>query len=92
MNKQTAIRKLATWGFEIDWNVTGPHPEGSGWVGVIDPIGYTSIGGDCYGPSIDGTNAADWYKNAVTEAERLASLLQPCTNPECDMHAGAFDG
>lgn len=85
MNRAAAERKLAALGFEIDWNVTGPSPDG--WAGVIDPIGRMSICGDCFGPSIDGANAAEWYTNAVAEAEGHTGTLVPCTDRDCDYHA-----
>lgn len=86
MRKDEAEKKLAALGFEIDWSVTGRTPDGY-WDGVIDPIGRTSICGDCFGPSIQGDNASDWYKNAIAEAEGHEGTLHPCTNPDCDLHA-----
>lgn len=84
MNRQTAERRLAALGFEIDWSVTGPA-EGY-WSGTIDPIGRMSICGDCFGPVVHGDNAADWYRNAIAEAEGHAGTLVPCTDPGCDFH------
>lgn len=92
MNKATAIKRLAALGFEIDWSVTGPIPDCAGaWAGVIDPIGKTSIAGSCFGPAIHGRNASAWYCAAIQEAESHAGTLEPCTNPDCDMHSEESD-
>ena len=86
ISKSEAERRLASMGFEIDWTVSGPSPEG-GWSGTIDAIGRTSIDGDCFGPVIHGDNASDWYASAIAEAEGHKGHLFPCTNPDCDLHA-----
>jgi hypothetical protein len=85
MNRAQAEAKLAALGFEIDWSCTGKS-EGY-WSGTIDTIGRMSICGDCFGPVINGETAADFYRNAVAEAEGHAGTLTPCTNPDCDLHA-----
>lgn len=86
MNRIIAVKRLAAVGFEIDWSVTGPNPEG-GWSGTIDTIGHMSIDGDCFGLVIHADNAADWYRNAVTEAKGYKGHLRPCTDVKCDMHS-----
>lgn len=86
MNKSRAEAILAKLGFQIDWFVTGKDSVSGSWVGTIDPIGSMSIGGECRGQFVEGENASDFYNNAIQEAETLAKYLEPCTDPECDMH------
>jgi hypothetical protein len=82
-----AERKLEALGFRIDWEVSGPHPEGGQcWVGVLDPIGNMSLGGSCFGLSLYGNNAAEFYEDAIKEAQENVKWLEPCTNPNCDYH------
>lgn len=86
MNRKQAEKRLAELGYQIDWTVTGPHPEG-GWSGTIDAAGRGRIDGDCRGEVVFGDNAADWYRNAIAAAEGYHPPTQ-CTDPDCDFHAG----
>lgn len=86
LTRAAAERKLAALGFEIDWNVTGPA-EGY-WSGTIDAVGRGQIDGDCRGEVVHGSNAADWYRNAVEAAAAYAKAgpNAQCTDPDCDFH------
>jgi hypothetical protein len=85
MRRTRAEKRLADAGFEIDWSVTGSDPE-SGFSGRIDPIGRTSINGDCRGCVILANTRAGFYARAIAEAESLAGDLSPCDKTDCDFH------
>lgn len=85
MNRSAAEKRLAALGYEIDWSVSGPNPEG-GWSGTIDAIGRGQIDGDCRGEVVFGDNASDWYKNAIAAAKGYYPPEQ-CTDPNCDFHS-----
>lgn len=86
MTRANTIKRLQQLGFEFDWSVTGKAPESGMWSGTIDPVGAMSIGGECRGCVVTGDTAGEMYFDAIKEAETNARYLQPCTNPECDMH------
>ncbi|MEO0943214.1 MAG: hypothetical protein AAFY06_00030 [Pseudomonadota bacterium] len=85
MHKAKAEHVLRELGYQIDWSVTGPSPEG-GWDGTIDAIGRGLMDGDCRGAVIFGDNAADWYRNAVAEARSIGQVREYCRNPDCEFH------
>lgn len=84
MNRHQAITRLAQAGFEIDWSVTGRNMDG--YSGTIDPVGRTSINGDCRGCVILADTAPEFYDKAVAEAESLSGDLSPCDKTDCDFH------
>jgi hypothetical protein len=83
MTSKTITKKLADLGFAYDEDVTCKTFY---WAGTIDPIGSTSIGGECRGVVVSGNTRAEMDAEALEQAALLAPMLEPCTDPECDMH------
>lgn len=86
MTSKAVAAKLAKLGFEYDESVTGRHPIWGVWTGTIDPIGKTSIGGECTGLTVAGDTRAEMDANALERAAENHPYLHPCVDPDCDMH------
>ena len=86
MTSKVVAAKLAKLGFAYDETVTGRDPVWGEWQGTIDPIGKMSIGSECRGVVVSGSTRREMDALAELEAETLSKFLQPCTDPECDMH------
>ena len=89
MTSKAVTQKLAALGFAYDETVTlRTHY----WSGTIDPIGRFSIDGECRGVAVSGNTRAEMDAEALSEAAAMARHLRPCTDPDCEMHAGTCDG
>ena len=80
-------KRLADLGFEFCEHVTGPDPTWGTWDGTIDPIGKTSIDGECMGLVVYGDTKREMIADAMKRARDYAPHLRPCEDLEnCDMH------
>lgn len=84
--KARTEKMLAEFGFAFDWSVTGKDPVWPQWLGTIDPVGRFSIDGECRGITVAGDTASAMYDEAIEAARQAREMLEPCSDPDCDMH------